>query len=108
MNIMNTPGFTAEASLYTKNGYLVARTSEALDAPPCEDKVVPQQFESCRDINGPCVDPWPRGHGTQCVTGFSGAQQCCTTVGTWPYIRECSIPGGGWRVDVQGCYGPCD
>jgi hypothetical protein len=98
------PGFTAGLSAYpARSHYVVAARSGAQT--PGNGVVVPQQ--GCQDTHGPCTGIWPWYHGEQCVVGRSGAEQCCTTAGMWPYIRECPTTGGGWRVSRQTCLGPC-
>src|ERR1700682_6390267 len=96
------PGCTTGVSVYTmRNQYHMTGNSSALGAPPNEGKVVPQQ--ECFTQSGKCTGFWPWYQGTQCVTGFSGEQQCCTAASTYPVIRECKNPDGSWRVVARVC-----
>jgi hypothetical protein len=99
------PGFIKDVSRYeTQSNYQSGQADAGL-APAEDSRVVPQQ--QCQDSHGPCTGIWPWYRGEQCIWGRSGAEQCCTAAGTWPYIRECQAPGGGWRVSRSGCWGPC-
>jgi len=62
-----------------------------------------QQASVCHDVTGPCTHSWPWYSGTQCTTGVSGEQQCCSGAFQYPYIRECQNPDGSWRVVSQRC-----
>jgi hypothetical protein len=94
---MNTPGFAADALLnQTKNPYYKAITFGIHEVLSSEGKVLPQQ--ECFTFSGKCTGFWPWYQGTQCVTGFSGTQQCCTNASTYPAIRECRNPDGTWSV----------
>jgi hypothetical protein len=98
------PGFTAGLSAYPAGGhYVVAGKSGTLT--PDGRVVVPQQ--ECFTRDGKCTGVWPWYQGEQCITGTSGAQQCCVAAGTWPQIRECQNPDGSWRVARMHCPGPC-
>lgn len=85
----------------------IDRTPTAAALNTSGGRVVPQQFEQCQNRDGTCTSIWPGYRGTQCVTGLSGYRQCCNAAGTWPHIRECPLPGGGWEVTEAGCWGPC-
>jgi len=101
---LRAPGFTADASDYQTRSMHSATTAQP---PQRNGRVVAQQWEQCRNSDGTCTSIWPGYRGTQCVTGLSGYQQCCNAAGTWPHIRECPSPGGGWQVTEAGCWGPC-
>jgi hypothetical protein len=95
---MSIPGFTAKAHFHSNDRYYTAVTVNALLG---EMKVIPQQ--ECFTWSGKCTGFWPWYQGTQCVTGPSGTQQCCTNASTYPAIRECQNPDGTWRAVNQYC-----
>lgn len=104
-NMRRVPGFTADASAYgMQRSY---RSAIAAPLPQVDGRLVPQQWENCADRHGICTGILTWYRGRQCVTGLSGYRQCCTVAGTWPYIRECPVPGGGWEVAEASCKGPC-
>jgi hypothetical protein len=94
---MSLPGFSAEASVPRSSGLFVAVET----APEEADKIIPQQ--ECFTFSGKCTGFWPWYQGTQCVTGLSGEQHCCTSASTYPAIRECRNPDGSWRVVSRWC-----
>jgi hypothetical protein len=111
------PGFTAgestypPRSAYASHGRPYAFESHASAEPIVprrhsdtflgETKVIPQQ--ECFDHAGNCTGFWPFYRGRQCVTGFSGTRQCCTSASTYPVIRECQLPDGSFEVVNQYC-----
>ncbi len=100
---MSMPGFTSTVPLFrNKSQGYVTRTYVAPDLKQSEGKVLPQAQE-CVSSPGPCTGFWPWYQGTQCITGYSGAQQCCTNASTYPVIRECLNPDGTWRVVNRYC-----
>jgi len=102
---MTMPGFSGECSLYksTRQYAVYGQTF----AESSRGQILPQQPVDCWEINGRCTGIWPFYRGQQCVTGLSGAQQCCSAAGTWPYINECRRPDGRIEAVRQVCTGPC-
>jgi len=94
---MSLPGFYAEASVPRKPARFAAVTISSDE----ERSIIPQQ--ECFTYSGKCTGFWPWYQGTQCVTGQSGAQQCCTSASTYPAIRECRNPDGSWREVSRWC-----
>jgi hypothetical protein len=93
------PGFITDASGHEpSNNYHIITTSLL---PLEEGKIVPQQ--ECFTFSGKCTGFWPWYQGTQCVTGLSGEQMCCTSASTYPAQRECRNPDGSWRVVNSFC-----
>jgi len=105
---MRTPGFTAEAVFDNSSGHhRMAGMAVGFDAGSREGKIIPQQ--ECFTQNGQCTGVWPFYRGQQCETSElgTGNRHCCRAAGTWPYIRECALPEGGFELVEAGCAGPC-
>jgi hypothetical protein len=102
MGTTELPGFSAAASRHdTGNTYRTSRSRQLRRPPVAEGSVVPQQ--ECFTFSGKCTGFWPWYQGTQCVTGLSGQQQCCTSASTYPALRECRNPDGSWREVSRWC-----
>jgi hypothetical protein len=95
------PGFITEPRGDTRHtSHYAGASAPALQLPE-EGTLVAQQ--ECFTTSGRCTGFWPWYQGTQCVTGISGYQTCCTAASTYPNVRECQNPDGSWRVVNEWC-----
>jgi len=97
MNVVNMPGFTAEASLhnvavYSRNKQFPINIRDSSEIVP--QLPLPPQLGSC----GPCTPiTWPNG------TPTGACRQDCTDILGEPYSRACRCPlGGGTSAGAHG------
>jgi len=102
---MSLPGFTAQAALRRTSFRVTPALPLAHGSRQAEWRAITpqQQADICHTVTGPCTHQWPWFAGTQCATGASGFQQCCSSAFQYPWIRECQNPDGSWRMEGSGC-----